>query len=59
MWVVGEGMRPAAGVGAFLWGQGWDMEGLGAPAKAPVRSPPPESQQGAEPGHRAPQEEDV
>lgn len=40
-------------------GSGMGHGGLGVTAKAPVCSPPTESQQGAEPGHRAPQEEDV
>lgn len=40
-------------------GSGMGHGGLGVTAKAPVCSPPTESQQGAEQGHRAPQEEDV
>lgn len=55
MRVVGEGVRLAA----ILWGQGWDVCGLGTPVKTPVCSLSAESQQGTEPGHRAPQEEDV
>lgn len=52
--MLGEGVGPAARVSAFLW-----VMGPGAPVKAAVHSLPTESQQGAEPGHRAPQEKDV